>query len=219
MFPRQAPLPQRRGKAPSPTSSRRGRRERPREDGAEAAPVEAPPRDDRVTTITPATRLPKLDLRELWRYRELALTFVWRDLKVRYKQTLHRNRSGWCSSRCWRRCIFTLIFGRFAEFPSDDVPYPIFVFAGVIMWTTYFQPAFNSASGSIAGSKSLITEGVLPARPAPARGRGDSARRLRHRLPDPRGDDLLVRHRPQLRRLCCSRSSCCWRWSPPSRSG
>ena len=58
--------------------------------------------------------------------------------------------------------IFTLIFGRFAEFPSDDVPYPIFVFAGVIMWTTYFQPAFNSASGSIAGNKSLITKVYFP---------------------------------------------------------
>ena len=86
----------------------------------EAAPVEAPPRDDRVTTITPATRLPKLDLRELWRYRELALTFVWRDLKVRYKQTF--------IGILWvvlqpllATGIFTLIFGRFADFPSDDV--------------------------------------------------------------------------------------------------
>jgi lipopolysaccharide transport system permease protein len=127
----------------------------------EAAPVEAPPRDDRVTTITPATRLPKLDLRELWHYRELALTFVWRDLKVRYKQTF--------IGILWvvlqpllATGIFTLIFGRFAEFPSDDVPYPIFVFAGVIMWTTYFQPAFNSASGSIAGNKALITKVYFP---------------------------------------------------------
>ncbi len=127
----------------------------------EVAPVEAPPRDDRVTTITPATRLPKLDLRELWHYRELALTFVWRDLKVRYKQTF--------IGILWvvlqpllATGIFTLIFGRFAEFPSDDVPYPIFVFAGVIMWTTYFQPAFNSASGSIAGNKSLITKVYFP---------------------------------------------------------
>ena len=133
-----------------------------------------------MTTIPPATRLPKLDLRELWRYRELALTFVWRDLKVRYKQTF--------IGVLWvvlqpllATGIFTLIFGRFAEFPSDDVPYPIFVFAGVIMWTTYFQPAFNSASGSIAGNKSLITKVYFPARPAPARGRRDAARRLRHR--------------------------------------
>jgi lipopolysaccharide transport system permease protein len=127
----------------------------------EVAPVEAPPRDDRVTTITPATRLPKLDLRELWRYRELALTFVWRDLKVRYKQTFIG--IAWVVLQpLLATGIFTLIFGRFAEFPSDDVPYPIFVFAGVIMWTTYFQPAFNSASGSIAGNKSLITKVYFP---------------------------------------------------------
>ena len=127
----------------------------------EAAPVEAPPRDDRVTTIAPATRLPRLDLRELWRYRELSLTFVWRDLKVRYKQTLIG--IAWVVLQpLLATGIFTLIFGRFAEFPSDDVPYPIFVFAGVIMWTTYFQPAFNSASGSIAGSKALITKVYFP---------------------------------------------------------
>ncbi len=127
----------------------------------EAAPVEAPPRDDRVTIIAPASRLPRLDLRELWRYRELSLTFVWRDLKVRYKQTLIG--IAWVVLQpLLATGIFTLIFGRFAEFPSDDVPYPIFVFAGVIMWTTYFQPAFNSASGSIAGSKALITKVYFP---------------------------------------------------------
>ena len=127
----------------------------------EAAPVETPPRDDRVTTIVPATRLPKLDLRELWRYRELALTFVWRDLKVRYKQTLIG--VAWVLIQpLLATGIFTLIFGRFAEFPSDDVPYPVFVFAGVLMWTTYFQPAFNSASGSIAGGKALVTKVYFP---------------------------------------------------------
>jgi lipopolysaccharide transport system permease protein len=127
----------------------------------EAAPVEAPARDERVTTIVPATRLPKLDLRELWRYRELATTFVWRDLKVRYKQTFIG--VAWVLIQpLLATGIFTLIFGRFAEFPSDDVPYPVFVFAGVLMWTTYFQPAFNSASGSIAGNKALVTKVYFP---------------------------------------------------------
>jgi lipopolysaccharide transport system permease protein len=127
----------------------------------EAAPVEAPARDDRVTTIVPATRLPKLDLRELWRYRGLATTFVWRDIKVRYKQTFIG--VAWVLIQpLLATGIFTLIFGRFAEFPSDDVPYPVFVFAGVLMWTTYFQPAFNSASGSIAGNKALITKVYFP---------------------------------------------------------
>jgi lipopolysaccharide transport system permease protein len=127
----------------------------------ESAPVEAAPRDDRVTTIEPATRLPKLDLRELWRYRELATTFVWRDLKVRYKQTLVG--VAWVLIQpLLATGVFTVIFGRYANFPSDDVPYQIFVFAGVIMWITYFQPAFNSASGSIAGNKALITKVYFP---------------------------------------------------------
>jgi homopolymeric O-antigen transport system permease protein len=127
----------------------------------EAAPVEAPARDDRVTTIVPATRLPKLELPELWRYRGLATTFVWRDIKVRYKQTFIG--VAWVLIQpLLATGIFTLIFGRFAEFPSDDVPYPVFVFAGVLMWTTYFQPAFHSASGSIAGNKALITKVYFP---------------------------------------------------------
>jgi lipopolysaccharide transport system permease protein len=127
----------------------------------EAAPAEALPRDDRVTTITPATRLPKLDLLELWRYRELALTFVWRDLKVRYKQTFIG--VAWVVLQpLLATSVFTVIFGRYANFYSDNVEYPLFVFAGVIMWTTYFQPAFNSASGSVAGNKALITKVYFP---------------------------------------------------------
>jgi lipopolysaccharide transport system permease protein len=127
----------------------------------EAARVEAQVRDERVTTIVPATRLPKLDLRELWRYRELATTFVWRDLKVRYKQTLVG--VAWVLIQpLLATGVFTVIFGRYAEFPSDDVPYQVFVFAGVLMWITYFQPSFNSASGSIAGNKALITKVYFP---------------------------------------------------------
>ena len=128
---------------------------------SEAAPAEAPDRDERVTTIRPASRLPKLDVRELWRYRELATTFVWRDLKVRYKQTLVG--VAWVLLQpLLATGVFTLIFGRYADFPSDGLEYPIFVFAGVLMWTTYFQPAFNSASGSIAGNKALITKVYFP---------------------------------------------------------
>ena len=101
-------------------------------------------RDERITTIRPATRMPHLDLRELWRFRELATTFVWRDVKVRYKQTF--------IGVLWvllqpvlTTVIFTLIFGKYADFPSDDLPYEVFVFAGVLVWT-YFASAFNGAS-------------------------------------------------------------------------
>jgi lipopolysaccharide transport system permease protein len=127
----------------------------------EAAPAEPPIRDERVTTIRPPGHLPKLDVRELWYYRGLASAFVVRDLKVRYKQTL--------VGVVWvllqpllATGIFTVFFGRYANFYSDGKPYQVFVFAGVIMWMTYFQPAFTSASGSVAGGKGLITKVFFP---------------------------------------------------------
>ena len=117
-------------------------------------------RDERVTVIRPASRMPHLDLPELWHFRELALTFVWRDVKVRYKQTF--------IGVLWvvlqpllTTVIFTLIFGRFADFPSDGLPYPVFVLAGVLPWT-YFATSLNGASGSIAGNRALVTRVFFP---------------------------------------------------------
>lgn len=116
--------------------------------------------DERITTIRPATRMPHFELRELWRFRELATTFVWRDLKVRYKQTF--------IGVIWvvlqpllTTVIFTLIFGRFADFPSDGLPYPVFVMAGVLPWT-YFAASLTSSSGSIAGNRALVTRVYFP---------------------------------------------------------
>ena len=126
----------------------------------DGAAVPAPPRVDRQTTIRPATRLPHLDLRELWRYRELAGRFVWRDLKVRYKQTFIG--VAWVVLQpLLTTVIFTLIFGRFADFPSDGLPYPVFVLAGVLPWT-YFASSLNGASSSIAGNASLVTKVYFP---------------------------------------------------------
>jgi homopolymeric O-antigen transport system permease protein len=125
------------------------------------AVVDGPARDDRVTTITPPTRLPRLDVRELWRFRELAAAFVLRDLKVRYKQTLIG--VAWVLIQpLLATAIFTIFFGRYANLYSDGKPYQVFVFSGVIMWMTYFGPAFTNASGSIAGSKGLVTKVFFP---------------------------------------------------------
>ena len=117
-------------------------------------------RDERITTIRPATRMPHLDLRELWHFRELATTFVWRDIKVRYKQTF--------IGVLWvvlqpllTTGIFTLIFGRFADFPSDGLPYPVFVMAGVLPWT-YFSTSLSGASTSIAANRGLVTRVYFP---------------------------------------------------------
>lgn len=117
-------------------------------------------RDERIVTIRPASRLPHLDVRELWRYRELAGTFVWRDLKVRYKQTFIG--VAWAILQPFTTMvIFTLIFGRYANFPSDGLPYPIFVYSALLPWT-YFASSLNGASSSITGNSSLVTKVYFP---------------------------------------------------------
>jgi lipopolysaccharide transport system permease protein len=125
----------------------------------EAAVETAPVGDQRVSTIRPPTRWPTIDLRELWRYRELAAVFVWRDIKVKYKQTFVG--VAWAVLQpLVTTVIFTLIFGRFANFPTE-VDYPIFVLSGVVLWT-YFAASLNGASSSIASSRGLVTKVYFP---------------------------------------------------------
>ena len=81
-------------------------------------------RPDRVTVIRPAARWPRLDLRELWHYRELLGRFVWRDVKVRYKQTFIG--IAWAILQPFlTMVVFTLVFGKFAKFPNQGQQYPV----------------------------------------------------------------------------------------------
>src|SRR6059058_4690467 len=104
------------------------------------APETSPPRStelDRaryVTVIRPATQMPRLDLRELWAYRELLGIFVWRDLKVRYRQTVLG--AIWIAGQpLVSMIVFTLLFHRVAHFEADGgAPYPLFVFSGLLIW-------------------------------------------------------------------------------------
>jgi lipopolysaccharide transport system permease protein len=121
---------------------------------------ELPAYSGRVTQIRPASRLPKLDFRELWMYRELALTFVWRDLKVRYKQTAIG--VAWALLQPFvAMVVLTLVFGKFAKFPSQNLPYPIFLYSAQLPWT-YFSSAFSSASSSISLNSQLVTKIYFP---------------------------------------------------------
>jgi len=114
----------------------------------------------RITTIKPASRLPRLDFKELWQYRELAMTFVWRDLKVRYKQTAIG--VAWALLQPFTTMIvLTLIFGKFAKFPSQNLPYPIFLYAAQLPWT-YFSSAFGSAASSVSLNSQLVTKIYFP---------------------------------------------------------
>ena len=117
-------------------------------------------RPEYVTVIRPASRWPRVDLRELWRYRELLAIFVWRDLKVRYKQTVIG--AGWAIFQpVLTAVVYTLVFGRFAKFPSGRLPYPIFAFAGVLAWQ-YFASAMNVSSVSLVANSGLVTKVYFP---------------------------------------------------------
>lgn len=94
------------------------------------------------------------DLRELWNSRELLGFFIWRDIKIRYKQTLLGGL--WAVLQpLIAMLIFGVVFNRVAAFQSDGSPYPLFVFAGLIPWT-FFQNAVGMGSNSLVGSEQMI---------------------------------------------------------------
>jgi lipopolysaccharide transport system permease protein len=112
-----------------------------------------------VVVIKP-TRGLTLNLREIWVYRELLYFMVWRDLKVRYKQTALG--AGWAIIQpVTTIVIFSVIFGHLAKIPSDGVPYPVFSFAGLLPWL-YFAAALSQSSQSIVSNKNLITKVYFP---------------------------------------------------------
>ncbi len=121
---------------------------------------ELPLLSERVTVIRPASRIPRLDLRELWHYRELAATFAWRDVKVRYKQSLIG--AAWAIIQpVMTMVVFTFIFGTFAHVPSQNLPYQVFSYSGILPWT-YFAGALGAASSSLAMNSQLITKIYFP---------------------------------------------------------
>jgi lipopolysaccharide transport system permease protein len=117
-------------------------------------------RDARVTIIKPAARWPHLDLSELWHYRELLARLVWRDIAVRYKQTSIG--VAWAVLQPFlTMVVFTFVFGRFANFPSKGLPYPIFTYSALLPWT-YFASAVALSSASIVSSRALVTKVYFP---------------------------------------------------------
>ncbi len=101
-----------------------------------------------------------VDLRELWNYRELLYFLVWRDVKVRYKQTLLG--VTWAVIQpLFAMLIFAFFFGRIAKLPSDGMPYPLFAYAGLLPWTL-FSNAITSGSNSMIASSNLITKVYFP---------------------------------------------------------
>jgi lipopolysaccharide transport system permease protein len=112
------------------------------------------------TLITPSRGWVSLKLRELWEYRELLYFFVWRDVKVRYKQTALG--IAWAILQpLFTMVIFSLFFGRLAKMPSDGVPYPIFAFAALTPWM-FFANGLNQAANSLVTNSNLINKVYFP---------------------------------------------------------
>ena len=114
----------------------------------------------RLVVIEPTRGLSWFGIFELWEYRELLYFMVWRDLKVRYKQTILGALWAVLQPLC-AMIIFTVFFGRMAGVPSDGIPYPLFSYTGVIIWT-FFSQAVNQSSTSLVNSPHLITKVYFP---------------------------------------------------------
>jgi lipopolysaccharide transport system permease protein len=118
------------------------------------------PRNVQVMRIQPSKGWVSPRLRELWDYRELFYFLVWRDVKVRYKQTALG--VTWAVIQpLFTVVIFSVFFGRLAKVPSDGIPYPLFSFAALVPWT-FFAYGLNQSSNSLVGSANLITKVYFP---------------------------------------------------------
>src|SRR3989339_108244 len=99
---------------------------------------------EKETIIEPKKTFSLDDFREIWEYRELLYFFTWRDLKVRYKQTYIG--IAWAFFQpFFAMVVFSIFFGKLAKMPSDDIPYPIFVFVGLLLWQ-FFAGSLTAVS-------------------------------------------------------------------------
>ncbi len=129
------------------------RREQP-----QAAQIILP--DEPLVIIEPSKLWVAINLRDLWSYRELLYFLTWRDVKVRYKQTLLG--AAWAILQpLLTMLIFTLLFGRLAGIKSGNIPYPIFAYAGLLIWT-FFANSVTNSGNSLVGSANLITKIYFP---------------------------------------------------------
>jgi lipopolysaccharide transport system permease protein len=122
--------------------------------------VAQPPGDLPVLRIDARRGWLALDLAELWGYRELLYFFVWRDIKVRYKQTVIG--AAWAILQpVMTMLVFSLFFGRLAKIPSQGLPYPVFYYCALLPWT-YFATAMQSATNVVVDQQRVITKVYFP---------------------------------------------------------
>ena len=117
-------------------------------------------RQSPILNIEPSNSWVSLKLGELWQYRELLYFLVWRDVKVRYKQTALG--AAWAIIQpLFSMLIFSLFFGRLAKMPSDGIPYPLFSLAALVPWT-FFANGLNQSSNSLVASANLLKKVYFP---------------------------------------------------------
>ena len=113
-----------------------------------------------LTLIRPARRSGLPDFRELWRARDLAMILAWRDVKVRYKQSLIG--IAWAVLQpLLTMVVFTLIFGKFAQLPSQGLPYPVFAMLNLVPWT-FMAAVFTLTSGCVLTNRMLVQKVHFP---------------------------------------------------------
>lgn len=113
-----------------------------------------------ITVIRPKKLFSIRDITELWKYKELLFFFSWRDLKVRYKQTFIG--VAWAIFQPFiTMVVFSVFFGGLAKIPSDGVPYPIFVYVGLLFWQ-FFSSALSDTSNILITNQSIITKVYFP---------------------------------------------------------
>jgi len=111
-------------------------------------------------TIKPSRGISSFALGELWNYREVVFYLAWRTIKVKYKQTIFG--ASWAIMQpVVQMAIFTVIFGRIAKLPTDGIPYPLFVFAGLLPWQ-FFSNSLNAGSDSLVGGSAILKQVYIP---------------------------------------------------------
>jgi len=116
--------------------------------------------------IEPSKGWVPIRLREIWEYRELLYFLVWRDVKVRYKQTVLG--AAWAIIQpFFTMVVFSIFFGRLAKMPSDGIPYPIFTYCALLPWQL-FAYSLNQSSNSLVANQGLITKVYFPRLIVPA---------------------------------------------------
>lgn len=122
--------------------------------------IEDGPPEHPLVRIRPSRKWVGLNLRDLWAHRDLFYFLIWRDVKVRYKQTLLG--ATWIILQpVLTMIIFSLLFGRVMRVPSEGVPYPLFAFVGLLPWI-FFSSSVTSSGNSLVGSANLITKVYFP---------------------------------------------------------